>query len=252
MISLNGTICNASTFDWLNDSGFRYGFGCFETILIKNQKIPLFDYHYRRLEQSLKQFKIPFNSSKETLMRRIFDLYAALKLQDGQYICRIYITGGASSPMPQFEVFSNEIISIQRFTKKFTQTPFVFKTVSPHEFYKFKSMNYAHHLIEIKDSFEWPIYVDSKDRIIDSTIFSVGIIKNKQLYFAKHDYQLPSVSRQALMDLYPSLVFEKKLTKSDILNADVAFGSNAIQGIFKLGNFGSELNEALPFSVHWL
>ena len=40
MISLNGLICPESEFDWLYDSGFRYGYGCFETMRFTKNTIP--------------------------------------------------------------------------------------------------------------------------------------------------------------------------------------------------------------------
>ena len=53
MINLNGSICSQSSFNWLQDSGFRYGYGCFETMLMVRRNVPLFDYHYTRIAQSL-------------------------------------------------------------------------------------------------------------------------------------------------------------------------------------------------------
>ena len=93
-------------------------------------------------------------------------------------------------------------------------------------------MNYAHHIIELQSSKAWPIYVDHENIVIDSSIFSVGIILGERVIFAKHEYQLPSVSRQVLLDRYSDgSITHEPLTRMDFASADAVMGCNAVKGI---------------------
>ena len=67
-------------------------------------------------------------------------------------VCRIYVSGGAISPVPGFESVPNEIISLQPLSDAPMATGYEFKRVTPTEFFKLKSMNYAHHIIELQSS----------------------------------------------------------------------------------------------------
>ena len=63
--------------------------------------------------------------------------------------------------------------------------------------------------------------------------FSVGCIKNDHAFFAKHDDQLPSVSRTAILSKSPQIKHQP-ITITDWENADVQFACNAIRGVFPL------------------
>ena len=78
MINLNGKVTDDKSFDWLSDSGFRYGYGCFETMRCVNGEVLLLDYHYNRLISSLQAMTISYSTPKKTLSARIQALYDAL------------------------------------------------------------------------------------------------------------------------------------------------------------------------------
>ena len=75
-ISLNGAIVPDHSFDWINDSGFRYGMGSFETIRLIHNQAPLISHHQDRITRSLAEFGIDYHPSG--LMARIQALNAAL------------------------------------------------------------------------------------------------------------------------------------------------------------------------------
>lgn len=233
MINLNGKVIDAQSFDWLSDSGFRYGYGCFETMRCVNGKVSLLDYHYNRLISSLQALTISYSTPKETLSSRIQALYDALDNAPTTMVCRIYVSGGDLSPIPGFESVPNEIISLQPLSDAPMATGYEFKRVTPTEFFKLKSMNYAHHIIELQSSKAWPIYVDHENIVIDSSIFAVGIVLGERVIFAKHEYQLPSVSRQVFLErCSDGLIAHEPLTRMDLASSDAVIGCNAVSGIF--------------------
>ena len=235
MISLNGLICDSSKFDWIHDSGFRYGYGCFETMRFYNNTVPFFDYHYNRLSQSLIDIGITYQTPKQQLLNRIEALFNAIQFKEEEMICRVYISGGNVHLQPDFETNSNEIITLQPIINSPVNYGIEWVTFSPDKFYRLKSMNYAHHLLHLKSTEEWPIYVDNDDVVIDSSIFAIGIIKNDELIFAKHNFQLPSVSRQIILEnIHDISITYQPLRKIDLTNADSIIGCNAIKGLFLL------------------
>jgi len=237
MINLNGSICSQSSFNWLEDSGFRYGYGCFETMLMVKRNVPLFDYHYTRIAQSLDALGISNFNSKVTVLQHIQNLYDAQLPEEETQVCRLFISGGQVSISPQFKAKPTEIIRIDPMLQTTLPKQFEFKRVTPHDFYTLKSLNYAHNIIHLKTAYDWPIYIDNEENVIDSAIFAVGIIKNNELIFAKHDAQLPSVSRQFFMDNAQHLPIKfQLLSKDDIDQSDAVIGCNAIKGAFELTN----------------
>lgn len=237
MINLNGINCKSASFDWLQDSGFRYGYGCFETMLMIKRNVPLFDYHYTRISQSLDVLGISDFNNKETVLEHIQNHYDTQLPEKETQVCRLFISGGNISASPNFQSKPTEIVSIHPMVQTPLPKQFEFKTVTPHDFYTLKSLNYAHNIIHLKKSSHWPIYVDNEGIVIDSAIFAVGIIKNNELFFAKHDSQLPSVSRQFFMDNTQHLPIKlQPLNTHDIDQSDAVIGCNAIKGIFELSN----------------
>ena len=246
MISINGSVTSEETFNWLLDSGFRYGYGCFETMLFKDNTVPLFDYHYARLIESLSTMGIAYSISQDTLLHRIHDLVNALQLSEPELICRIYVSGGSISLVPNFQSSCNEIISIQPVQRTPLPNQFEFMNVTPNEFYRLKSMNYAHHIMALKESHSWPIYLDG------TLIFAVGIVREKMLIYAKHDYQLPSVSRQFILDQYSSIANHEPLTRSDFDTATTVFGSNSIRGLFVIHGDQTALTDIIGQSIDFI
>ena len=232
-IILNHSICDSTAFNWLKDSGFRYGYGCFETMLCFNGTIPLIDMHYDRLKSSLASIHIPLTTQKKEFIDQIKALFLAVDNQQATMTCRIYVSGGNIQPLPQFDIKHNTIITLDPLIESPIKHSYEFKRVTPSEFFRLKSMNYAHHLIELSQSASWPIYIDHENAVIDSSIFAVGIVVSDRIIFAKHNDQLPSVSRQFLLqnnDLYS----HKLIKKMDIDNATAVFGCNAVKGVFSL------------------
>jgi len=246
MINLNGKNCDNASFDWCSDSGFRYGYGCFETMLCINGQVPLFDYHYQRLSNSLTKHQISSFSEPSIFVERIQSLYKELNPPSDRMICRIYVTGGSVTLTPGFDIKPNEIITFQSIPATASPMSYEFRRVTPTEFYKMKSMNYAHHLIELRSSEEWPIYVDHENYVIDSTIFCVGVILDDRLIFAKHEFQLPSVSRTFFLDQAKEFpIFHKELKRVDLMSATAVIGCNALHGLFIINGSQCDLNHKL-------
>ena len=80
-----------------NDRGLKFGDGIFETILIKKNKLILFDEHLKRLEKSSKLLNINFKIDRLTLKKIINDGIRKLHLKKDQFASvRINFSRGAN------------------------------------------------------------------------------------------------------------------------------------------------------------
>ena len=247
MISLNGRICTASAFDWLGDSGFRYGFGCFETMYY-NGRIRFFNDHIARLNASLNTLGMTCPYDPPPIHTFITDLATAIGGEPRPQVCRLYVTGGAMGLTPGTTATATVIIAFAPLPDSPIHKGVHTMLVTPHDFYRFKYMAYAHHIQALQSAPTWPIYVDDTHRIIDSPLFSIGVIQNDRMVFATHPYQLPSVSKTALLThLDSEWVCQQPLYADALTQATTIVGCNALKGVVVLD--GQPLSKPISTAV---
>lgn len=229
MISMNGTISNTSAFNWLKDSGFRYGYGCFETMRFSKNTIRHLDLHAHRLTHGLKTLGIDYDPA--ALQDRIHSLATHLQISTPQ-TCHVFVTGGPVLPTPKHLPLATEIISFSSMPASNFSNTCELLSIQPSEYFQLKSLSYMHHIQALRASNHWPIYVDSNGIIIDSSIFSVGIIDHDRIIFAMHPHQLPSVSKQAIMRDFDC--DHRPIQKNELMQAPAMFGCNALRGAFPI------------------
>jgi len=84
----------------IEDKGFLYGYGVFETIeVVKGYPIFL-EFHLKRLEASLKYLKLTECPAKEELAEFIKQVIAKNKIKEG--FVRLVVTAGAGGRGPGF------------------------------------------------------------------------------------------------------------------------------------------------------
>ena len=231
-ISLNGSIVESTAFNWLNDSGFRYGFGCFETMRCINGNVPLLNYHHQRLSSSLADLGILFKTSLDDLTTFIHQLFMNDPSNDSVMVCHAFVSGGNIKIQPGLSAASTLVLSLSKLPAQTINNDISFQHVTPHAFYRMKGLNYAHHIQELTKATGWPIYLDEQLHVIDGSIFAIGIVNDGAIIFADHPDQCPSVSKQYVLDQGIGRV--KKLHQDDILAADACFGCNALRGVVPL------------------
>lgn len=229
-ISINGSIQSSESFDWLNDSGYKYGYGCFETMRCVNGKIPLFASHYERLMTGLNTLAIPYDEPGDHMCHWIQDLYNALDAPEKIMACRLYISGGAISLVPSFVSQPNTVITLSSMPPQLQTRGIELTPVIPNDYFRIKGMQYAHHIHALRRATNWPIYIDSKGLIMDASIFSVGLVTNHGIVMAKHPDQLPSISRDVLLRQRRVVDF-RPIHQSEIESALGVVGCNAIMGV---------------------
>jgi len=96
-IYLNGKYLGKSkSYVSFNDRGLLLGDGLFETILYKDKKLILYDFHIKRLNESLKKIFINFKLDNKDYKRKIINLIKKNNLINKPSAVRITVTRGES------------------------------------------------------------------------------------------------------------------------------------------------------------
>lgn len=232
MIILNGELRSEEKVNI--DSGFYFGRGLFETMLVKNKPIFLKD-HLNRINSGLKIIGVDKQVTEEEVLVAIEKLNCrdcVLKLLVTEKNI-IYTTRKNNYTEEQYKKgFSVKISSVKR-------NPYSTLTY-------LKSINYLENILEhekcIKEGYNEVLFFNTDDELAEGSVSNVFFIKDKKIY-------TPSVScgllngtvRKFIISNY--YVIEGKFSKDDLMNADEIFLTNSIMGIMKVSNIcGKDIN----------
>jgi branched-chain amino acid aminotransferase len=247
--NFNGKIFAADTLTiGPENRGLRYGDGLFETIKMTNGKLLFEDDHFARLWKGLKvlQFDLPKHFSPENLQEQIVALAkknehvasARIRLNvfrgDGGLYDAVnhspnYFIQSWQLPENNGDLNSNGLVlGIYPDVKK------TYDILS-----NLKHNNYLPYLMAAlhakKEKWNDAIILNSADRICDTTIANIFIIKDEIIY-------TPSLSEACVAGVMRNYIIrnsktagfeliEKELTIEDVLQADEVFITNTIRNI---------------------
>jgi branched-chain amino acid aminotransferase len=231
-----------------DNRAFRYGEGLFETMRWQKDTVPLFEYHWQRLTESLPllYFELPTHFTSDYLQEQIQKL---CKKNHHTKSARIRLTifkgeGGiweapTSSfnwllqcwPLPQSKpelnvngldigVFEGARKSCDAFSHIKSNNYLLYTLAA--QYAKFQHWNEA-------------IVLNQHDRICDTTIANIFFIKNNMIHTpALTEGCVSGVMRNYLLGHFrkADIAFEEgAYAIDDLLNADEIFLTNAIQGV---------------------
>lgn len=226
----------------INERGFLFGDGVFETCRIANSKIYNSENHFKRLESGLKAIKIDFDLSK--LEENINKLISKNNVING--LARLYISRGNGSIgyCPKENI--KPLIIIQ--TKELPEQPkspiklWVSKITKP----SINSLPINHKLaqglnstlakIEAKENncFD-SLLLNEESQICETSSANIFWIKDNILYTpAKECGILLGTTRQKIIELSKIPVKEMKANLNELSSSQEVFISNASYGILKI------------------
>ncbi|HUS01714.1 MAG TPA: aminotransferase class IV [Chitinophagaceae bacterium] len=265
----------------------KYGDGLFETMKVNNGKIYLCDHHFERLfaGMAILQFEVPKHFTKAYLEKRISELckknehnsYARVRLtifrgNGGLYVAEDHTFRDFSSRrndgtffhLPHYiiqtwpiehtgELNSNGlVIDIYPDARKPCDTFANFKT---NNFLPYAMAAIYAKQIKADDC----ILLNSYDRICDSTIANIFIIKDNVIYTpALPEGCIAGVMRRFLIENLKGSNFnitERRVSIEDLENADEVFLTNSIRGIrwvkqFRNRTYKTDLVKDLYKTIH--
>ena len=239
-VCLNGKILPAAEpLLTIQNRGYKWGDGVFETMKVHKGKILLADLHFERLFLSLQLLQIDSSMQKENLTERILQLcgknncteLARIRLavfrvegrQAGYTIEALPLT-------PDLMKWSMEGIRL---------TIYPLARKSGDAFANLKSANFLPYvmasLYAMQNSCDDALVLNSGNAIADSSRANLFLVKNDELVTpALHQGCVNGVMRRFIIDGCKKLgmvVRQEIVTEDDLLEADEAFLTNAIQGI---------------------
>ncbi|MBP1917643.1 aminotransferase class IV [Youngiibacter multivorans] len=230
MILLNGKPENSEIINL--DSGFCFGRGLFETMLVKDQ--PLFlQQHLDRINKSLKTIGIDKSISKVEV------LDAAQRLQCTNSVLKLMVTEKntlfttRSSRYTEGHYtngFSAAISSVRRNET----SPLVY----------LKSLNYLDNILEhekfLGSGFDEVLFLNTQGFLAEGSFSNIFFIKGSKVFSPSLDCGLlDGIVRRFVIDHFT--VIEGRFTEADLMSADSAFLTNSIMGIMKLKSLNDTL-----------
>jgi branched-subunit amino acid aminotransferase/4-amino-4-deoxychorismate lyase len=249
-ININGKITPAEEGHLPVDNGaFRYGYGLFETMLVRAGEIRLKDYHWDRLFEGAEQlyFEQPDEMSPEWLEAQVLQTVYQNELED---LCRVRLQlfaggGGLYSAESSHPGFIIECFPLDSDTLKLNERGLVTgmaigvgKCIDTLK--NLKTCNALIYAIAAKQAQEnnWndAFICNENSRVIESTIANIFWIKDSVVYTPPlADGCVAGVMRRYIMEQIE--VKEKSFTVHELTEADEVFLTNAIRGIRWVKNF---------------
>lgn len=214
------------------DSGYFFGRGVFETILVKTK--PLFlEEHIKRLNNGINTLKIgeaieteyisniinDFNIKNCVLKIIVTEKNILLETRELLYKSGDYLRG-----------FSLKVAkTIKNSTSKLTYI---------------KSMNYLENILEreeaLEEGYNESVFLNEKGYVCEGSFSNIFIVKNDIIFTPEVSSGLiPGVVRNYIIKNYD--VIEKEIRLDDIINADEIFVTNSLLGIMGVSKFENRI-----------
>lgn len=230
MIIVNGDRIEDSKIKINLDEGFNFGYGVFETILVKEKPVFLKE-HLKRLNKALKTINIDKVITEDEVYKNSGQLdckNCALKLSVSNKNV-IYSTRNISYKEEDYSKgFSVKISEMKR-------NPYA------HNVY-LKSFNYMDNIIErniaLSEGYNEVLFLNTDNYLAEGSVSNVFYIKEDKLYTPSIDCGiLDGIIRAWVIQNMD--VIEGKFTMKDIMECDGVFITNSLMGIMKVSRINN-------------
>jgi branched-chain amino acid aminotransferase len=242
-ICLNGKLVPADQPVLMADNrSYRYGDGLFETIKVWKRNIQLEKFHFERLFAGLEQlkFRLPALLTIENLKQQIFSL---CEKNNCTALARVRLSvfrgNGGIYDEPGDLQYLVECWPVNESVNQLNDNGLVVDIYpearkSCDKFSHLKSANYLPYVMAAiyakENKLDDCLVLNAYDRIADSTIANVFLIKDKEIFTPPlSEGCVNGVMRRYLTEQYE--IRETMLTIDDMLSADELFLTNAMYGI---------------------
>lgn len=242
----------------VNNRSFRYGDGFFETIKCIKGRLPLWEYHSKRLFATLKnlQFTAPNYLNDSFVKKIILDLVEKNELYENARI-RVTIYRGDGGIYDSINHQPNLLIQtwpLNPENNEFNENGLIigdytegFKAADA--FSNLKTNNYLLYAMAALHAkkMHWndALISNHKAQYADATIANLWMVKDNMVITTPlEEGPVAGTMRAYLLHRLPKHGFpvsEQSIAEQDLMNADEVFLSNAIYGIKWVRHFGSKV-----------
>ncbi len=241
----------------VNNRGLRYGDGLFETIKSKKDKLFFADEHFARLWKgmNLLQFKIPVHFTPDNLQYEIFEL---LKKNTHDHYARIRITlfrgdGGLYDDINHIPNYIIQTWALSAEISKWNSNGLILGIYNEAKkscdiLSNIKHNNFLPYVMAAlhskKQKWNDAILLNTDNRICDSTIANIFLIKDNKIYTPALDEGcIAGIMRKTILHHLATnsyKVYETRFSVDDLLNADEVFLTNSIYNIRWVQSIGNK------------
>ena len=219
----------------LTDVALLYGYGLFETILIYNGRLVLWEEHITRMVKSSGEFQIVLPFDQNCLLQGALDLIKSNSIKNGSI--RITVSGSGNifmsckQGMPYDDRLYEEGVSLTINKEK--------KVYSEAWLINHKSTSYMEKLLikkqQVSAGFFDAVLLNEKGNVAECCVSNIFCIKDKTIYTPPVSAGiLPGVVRTLVCKLLQNTYFkieEMDFTPEFLINSQEVFLTNSLMGI---------------------
>lgn len=227
----------------LNDYGVLYGYGLFESILVKNGFPILLKDHLKRLTYSANILDIDISFTEEDLRNNIQALIKKNNVSDA--VLNIYLTPGDRSVGETHIVFGESLVmAMLRPLPKALPEQGIKVALREESFTRarvdqLKTMSYMKNIMEkrLAEPFDDVILYSQEGSLLESPTANIFILKEDKILTPESNAILPGIIRQFILESGEKLGFDVKespLTLDDLETAQEVFLTNSLRGVIPI------------------
>ncbi|MBD3328574.1 hypothetical protein GF340_04685 [Candidatus Peregrinibacteria bacterium] len=223
----------------INDHGFLYGDGVYETLRTANGKIWQFSLHMERLRKSLRKMRITYEPDEKFLHEKILELIKKNKLREARIRITVtrgenkFVFDGAKNPTVLITVCEPDKVDSKLIRKGVAVATMKVKRVLPGaKSISLLPMIMGKQYAADKQVYE-TVFVNEKSHVLEGTVTNIFIIKKGFVYTPGREV-LNGTTRNFIVRLARKNGYKVKIgvvTKRFLKNADEIFITNAPKGI---------------------
>lgn len=228
MLILNGKLTDKEIIHL--DRGFFFGYGLFETILVKNGQPIFLEEHLNRLNAGLNQLNID-------QMVHLNDILNQIKVfRKKDYALKITVTDQNILLSSRDLTYNKENYEkgMSLNISKVRRNPSAYTTY-------LKSLNYTDNMIEkensVKLGYDETLFLNTEGFISEGSMSNVFLIINDQIHTPSVECGLLNGIIRAWITKYYNVI-EDRYTLNQLLNSDGLFITNSLMGIMKVNKVG--------------
>lgn len=235
MILLNGELQDSEKIHL--DSGFYFGRGLFETMLLKKKPIFLAE-HLNRINSGLQVIGVNKKIKEEDVLEAVSklnceDCVLKLVVTDKNII---YTTRKNNYTEEQYKKgFSIKISTVKR--NPYSKITYL------------KSLNYLENILEhedcIKEGYNEVVFFNTGGKLAEGSVSNIFFIKDKKIYTPSTDCGLLNGTvRKFIVSNYN--IIEGEFNEKDLINSDEIFLTNSIMGVMRVSKVCNKSIKSSP------